>query len=111
MVHGVRCSAGKGDTESFEGDHDVVDPWPGVLEAHDRLAAGVGDGGGGVQDTVSEPFGFGHGEGAVEAQPLRPGGEILGDQHELEPGVVADDVGAGQVAQPGVFAARMRFST
>src|SRR5262249_33868729 len=79
------------------------DPRPGLLEPYDGLAASVSDAGGGVQDAVSEPFGFGDGEGAVKAEPLRPDGEVLGDQHELQPGVVADDVDAGQVAQPGVF--------
>jgi len=35
------CSAGKGDAQLFESDDDVVDPRPGLLEAHDGLAAGV----------------------------------------------------------------------
>ena len=39
----------------------------------------------------------------MEAEALGPGHEVLGDQHELQPGVVAHDVDAGQVAQPGVF--------
>ncbi len=29
--------------------------------------------------------------------------EVLGDQHQLQPGLVADEVLARQVAQPGVF--------
>ena len=69
-----------------------------MLEPHDGLAAGVGDDGGGVEDAVAEPFGFGDGERAVEAQALGPGDEVLSDEDELQPGVVADDVDAGQVA-------------
>jgi hypothetical protein len=103
VVQGVRCSGGEGDTQSFEGDDDVVDSRPGSLGPHDGLVAGAGDGGGGVEHAVTEPFRFGDGEGTVEAQPLGPGHEVLSDQHELQPGVVADDVDAGQVAQPGVF--------
>jgi hypothetical protein len=34
---------------------------------------------------------------------LGPGDEVLRDQHELEPGVVADHIRAGQVPESGVF--------
>ena len=80
-----------------------------VVQGHDcwkrtiGLAAGVGDDGGGVPDAVTQLLGFGDGELAVEAQRLGPGVEVLGDQHQLQPGFVADEVLAGQVAQPGVF--------
>jgi hypothetical protein len=37
------------------------------LEADDRLAAGVGDDGGGVSDAVTQLLRFGDGEVAVEA--------------------------------------------
>ncbi len=64
---------------------------------------GVHDGGGGVPDAVTQLLGFGDGAVAVEAQLLGPGVEVLSDEHQLQPGFVADEVLAGQVAQPGVF--------
>ena len=96
-------SVGKRDSEALEGDDDVGRPWPGLLEPDDCLAAGAGDGGRGVPHAVTQLLGFGDSQLAVEAQRLRPGVEVLGDQHELQPGFVADEVLAGQVAQPGVF--------
>ena len=74
-----------------------------LLEADDGLAAGVGDDGGGMPDAVTQLLRFGDGELAVEAQLLGPGVKVLGDQHQLQPGFVADEVLAGQVAQPGVL--------
>ena len=81
------CSAGKGEAQLFEGDDDVVDPRPGLLEPHDGLAAGVSNVGGGVPDAVTEPFGFGDGESTVEASMQ------------------------GRLRSPVSLAARMRFST
>jgi hypothetical protein len=52
---------------------------------------------------VTQLLGFGDSELAVEAQLLGPGVKILGAQNELHPGFVADEVLAGQVAQPGVL--------
>ena len=52
---------------------------------------------------MTQLFRFGDGELTVEAQLLSPGMEILSDQHQLQPGLVADEVFARQVAQPGVF--------
>ena len=74
-----------------------------ALEPDDDLAAGVGDDRSGVQDPVSKGFGFGDSEGSVEAEGLAPREEVLGDQDELQPGFVADEVFTGQVAQTGVF--------
>ena len=59
--------------------------------------------GGGVPDAVTQFLRFGDGEVTVEAQRLGPGVEVLGDQHQLQPGFVADEVFARQVAQPGVL--------
>ena len=58
---------------------------------------------GGVPDTVTQLLGFSDGEVTVEAQCLGPGVEVLSDEDQLQPGLVADEVLAGQVAQSAVF--------
>ena len=67
-------------------------------------AAVADDLAGGVEQPVAQPFGFGGGELAVQAGQLRPGEEVLGDQGELEPGLVVLEGVMREVAHAGVLA-------
>ena len=61
---------------SVEGGDEVGGPGPGGGEAESGASSGAGDLAGGVEQAVAQPFGFGPGEVAVEAdQPAsRPAG-------------------------------------
>ena len=65
-----------------------------------------------MQGAVAESFRFCDLEFAVEAEGLGPCGEVLGDQHRLEPYYVFRAKSMqGRFHWPVSFTARMRFST
>ena len=89
-------SAGPGCcAEPVERGGEVSGPGPALIEAQDEAPAGGAEAGGEVQDAVAEPFGFDLAELAGEAQRLRPDGQVVGGQRELEPGSVGVPVLAG----------------
>jgi hypothetical protein len=49
--------------------------------------------GGDVQQPLAKALGFGSGELTVKADELRPAEQVLGDQRDLEPGLVVLEVG------------------
>jgi hypothetical protein len=53
------------------------------LQVHEGASAGVGNAGGGVQQAVAQPFGFGAGELAVQGERLGPGQQVQRDQGQL----------------------------
>src|SRR5581483_11716564 len=88
---------------SVEGVDQFLCPGPSVGEAERGASSAAGDDGGGVGEAVAEPFGFGSGEFAVEAEELGPGHEVLGGEDDGEPGCVDGEALRWQVAQAGVF--------
>ena len=60
---------------------------------------------------VAQGLGFGHGQLAVQQQPLGPAGEVLGGKDQFQPDSVAAPQVEGRVARPVALAARMRSST
>ena len=58
---------------------------------------------GGVQQAVAEPFGFGAGEVAVEAEHSGPGEQVVRDEHEVSHAVLIANRAEGRFAKPGVF--------
>src|SRR3954465_12086467 len=89
--------------ESGEGGGQVIGPGPGSLEAQGGAARVEGEPAGEVQEPVAQGLGFADGERAVEAQQLGPGGEVLGDQGQLEPDLVVVEVAERQVLKPGLL--------
>ena len=59
---------------------------------------------GDVQQAVTDPFRLGDGELAFEAEQPDPAEQVLGDQRELQPGLVVRERVVGQVAHAGVLA-------
>ena len=82
----------------------AVGPGPVAVELELGAAAVADDLAGDVQQPVAQPFGFGVGELAVKADQLRPGEQVLGDQRELEPGLVVLEGVVREVAHAGVLA-------
>ena len=76
-------------------------PRPAALQAKDDSASVADDPGGHVQQAVAQRLGFGHGQLAVQQQGLRPAGEVLGGQDQLQPDSVAAQQVEREVAQPG----------
>ena len=58
-----------------------------------------------MEEAVAEPLRFPMGGLAIEAEALRPGDQVLGDEHQLEPHLVGCEVAEGQVTQPRRVAA------
>src|SRR3954453_4432046 len=78
-------------------------PRPVAWQAQRRAAGVEGQASGGVQQPVAQRLGFADGELAVERQVLGPGGEVLGDQRQLEPDGVVIEVAEGEVLKPGLL--------
>src|SRR5487761_967246 len=78
-------------------------PRPGPVEVHRAAPAAGGDLPGGVPQRPAELFrsGFGHRPG--QAQTLRPGGEVAGDQYRDQPGGVGREVVAGEMVEAEGF--------
>jgi hypothetical protein len=55
----------------------------------------AGEPGGGVQDAVTQPLGFGGGEFSLQGKQLQPGDEVGGDGGEGAPGVVDGELAGG----------------
>ena len=62
-------------------------------------AAGAGEATGDVEQAVAEPFRLGEREFGVEDEQSQPGEQILGEQHELEPGLVGLERLEGEAAE------------
>ena len=57
-----------------------------------------------MEQAVAEPFRFGVGEaGAVECEVSAPGQQVVGAEHELQPGVVDRERVRWQVGEAGGF--------
>jgi hypothetical protein len=80
-----------------------VRPGPGGLQAHDGAAGVEGQAAGGVQQPVAQRLGLADGEFAVEGERLCPGGEVLGDQRDLDPDGVVIEAAEGEVLKPGLL--------
>ena len=63
-------------------------------------AAGAGEAAGDVEQAVAEPFRFREREFALEHEQPQPGEQVLGEQRELEPGLVGLERLEGQPAEP-----------
>ena len=79
-------------------------PWPVGLEAQSGAAAVTDDPAGGVKQPVAQSLGLGDRELTVKADQLRPREEVLGDQRDLQPGLVVLEGVVGEVAHAGVLA-------
>ena len=74
-------------------------PGPGVWEVEGALASGAGDASGDVEEPAAEPFWFGVFEFAGERELSEPGEQVLGEQGELEPGLVGRECLEGEPAE------------
>src|SRR3954471_1176811 len=97
----VACAAGSGGwwerLQAREGGGELAGPGPSGLQAQ-RGAAGVeGESSGSVQQPVAQSLGLAGRQLAVEAQRLRPDGEVLGDHRELDPDRVERELAKGEV--------------
>src|SRR4051794_34169992 len=100
-----RRSAERGDrAQARERVGECLGPGPVGLESQAGAATVVDDPSGDVQQPVAQSLGLGLGELAVEAGQLRPGQQVLGDERELQPGLVVLEGVVRQVAHPGVLA-------
>jgi hypothetical protein len=89
--------------EARERGGEGVGPGPGALQAQGRAAGVEGEPGGCVQQSVAQRLGLAGGELAVERESLCPGGQVLGDQGELEPDGVVVEVAEREVLQAGLL--------
>ena len=85
--------------ESGEGGEEFVCPGPGVWEVEGALPSGAGDASGDVEEPAAEPFWFGVFEFAGERELSEPGEQVLGEQGELEPGLVGRECLEGEPAE------------
>ena len=56
-----------------------------------------------MQQAVAQPFRLGLGKLALEADEPGPAEQVLGDQRELQPGLVVSEAVVREVAHPGVL--------
>jgi hypothetical protein len=70
----------------------VPTPRPGSGEPQGRCPAVAHDAAGGVQEGVAQPLGLALGQLALQAQAPGPGEQILGHEHDLDPGGVGGEV-------------------
>jgi hypothetical protein len=89
--------------EPVEGGDEIGGPGPALGDAECAAPAAGDELGGGMQEAVAEPFGFGSGEVAVEGEVVGPGEEILRHADDGEPCLVDGEAGRGQVGEPEVF--------
>ena len=77
----------------------------------DAASGGVHDASGDGEDPQAEPFGLVAGRFRGQGEAGAPGQQVLGQCADRQPDPVLGQVVERQVAQPGVFAARIRSST
>ena len=95
-----RCREGQ---DAAERGGELVGPGPVGWDVQPAVALASGDPGGGVQQGVPQPFGFGRGEVAVQGEVAQPGEQVDGEGDDLAPGFV-DAPGLGrEPAQAGGF--------
>jgi len=103
-VAGSASGGGKA-AQSLEGRAQQSRPRPAALQAQVEPSPAPNQAGSDVEEAVAEALRFPLGGLAVEAEALRPGDQVLGDEHQLQPDFVGGEVAEGQVAQPRRLAA------
>ena len=99
------CSAERRDrAQPLERGDERVGPGPVAVELEVGAAAVTDELAGDVQQPVTEAFRFGGRELAGQADQLGPAEQVLGDQRELEPGLVVLEGVVREVAHAGVLA-------
>ena len=88
----------------MEGGDERFGPGPIGLEPEAGAAAVADDPPGDMQEPVAQPLWFGACDLAGQAEQLHPAEQVLGDQRELEPGLVVREGVVGEVAHAGVLA-------
>src|SRR3974390_2417923 len=81
-------SAGRERGYAFECVCELVAPWPRGRAVEGAAAAGTGEPTGDVKEAVAQPFWFREREFAFEHEQPQPGEQVLGEQRQLEPGLV-----------------------
>ena len=104
-------SRAPGCAQSFERGRERRGPWPVGVELEAGASAVVDELPGGVQQPMADAFGFGGREFAVKADQFRPRQQVLGDQRELQPGLVVLEGVVGRLRMPVSLPARMLSST
>lgn len=74
--------------EAGERVGEVGRPGPGCLEAQVGAAGVEGQARGDVQQAVAQALGLGAREVAGQQEGLRPGEQVVGDEHQLQPDAV-----------------------
>ena len=103
VVGGRVVAAGSGGCESgepcevLEGVVDDCCPGPGWVDVDDPAACGGDVPGGGGEELDAQGLGLGDAPGPGEGELLGPGGEVHGEQDDLDPDGVGGGVGVGQV--------------
>jgi len=101
---GVWCSDEQGEVvDALVRGEEVRCPWPVLGEFGEVLSACCHEPGGGVQQAVAEPFGFGFGEVAVEGEQFGPGEQVVGAHGDLQPGGVDRETVRGEFGESGGF--------
>jgi hypothetical protein len=90
--------------QSLEGRAQDERPGPAALQAQSPAPATTGEARRHVEEAVPEPLWLPSSRRSAEAEPLRPGNQVLGDEDEIEPDLVGSEVAEGQVAQTGRLA-------
>ena len=102
--NGWRSAERRDRAESLERGGERGGPGPVAVELEAGASSVADELGGGVQQPLAKAFGLCFGELAGQADQLGPGEEVLGDQRELEPGLVVLEGVVGEVAHAGVLA-------
>ena len=83
--------------ELGEGAEDGGGPWPVRVEVDDPAASGVDVAGGGGEEFQPQGLGLCDAPGAGEGELLGSGGEVHGEQDDVDPDGVGSGIGVGQV--------------
>ena len=92
----VGCGSGES-CELGEGVQDGGGPWPVRVEVDDPAASGVDVAGGGGEEFQPQGLGLCDAPGAGEGELLGSGGEVHGEQDDVDPDGVGSGIGVGQV--------------
>lgn len=88
--------AGRKTPEALERPGQLSRPGPGGVKAQDEAPPAAHEPPGYMPGAIAQSFGLATGQGAFEAQPLRPCLEVQGDEHDEQPGGVGGETVAGE---------------
>jgi hypothetical protein len=91
--------------QAVEGGDERLGPGPVAREPELGAPPGANEPSGHVEQPVAQPLGLGQAMLTLEIERLRPGEEVLGDQHQLEPDLVVLEGVEGEVLEARVLGA------